>query len=111
MPFFSFDPYNFFIGFLTATIFWWLVGKARPLWNDVKQGLREQSNAAQVLRSSTVEENHRRLTLRRAQGMHLAAPLFALNDILLEPLLMAPPPSVEPGRLPTPDDLVTQTLP
>ncbi|NOH02407.1 MAG: hypothetical protein HND47_10880 [Chloroflexi bacterium] len=50
--------------------------------------------------TNTVEENHRRATLRRAQGMHLAAPLFALDEIILEPLLLAPPPKVEPGTPP-----------
>ena len=43
--------------------------------------------------------------------MHLAAPLFALDEILLEPLLIAPPQIVEPGTPPKFEDVVSQTLP
>jgi HEAT repeat protein len=106
-----FDITTFLIGFLTASIFWWLVGKARPLWTEVQQDVGERLEEAQARGKSTVEVNHRRITLRRAQGMHLAAPLFALNEILVEPLLMSPPPVVEPGSPPVMEDLITQTVP
>ena len=112
MPFtFILDPFSFLIGFATASVFWWLVARARPAWREISQNIREQQQASQSRRTSSVEENHRRLTLRRAQGMHLAAPFFALDEILLEPRLLAPPPHVEPeGPLAT-EDVVTQTLP
>lgn len=110
MPF-SIDLLSFLVGFVTASVFWWLMGRARPLWRELMDNLRTQREEAQARRSSGVEENHRRITLRRAQGMHLAAPLFALDEILQEPLLMAPPPIVEPGSVPAAEDVVTQTLP
>jgi len=110
MPF-SIDLLSFLVGFVTASVFWWLMGRARPLWRELMDNLRTQREEAQARRSSSVEENHRRITLRRAQGMHLAAPLFALDEILQEPLLMAPPPIVEPGSVPAAEDVVTQTLP
>ncbi len=43
--------------------------------------------------------------------MHLAASLFPLDDILIEPLLIAPPPSIEPGVPPIPEDIISQTVP
>jgi HEAT repeat protein len=107
----SLDPFSFFVGFLTATVFWWLMARARPLWNEVRAGLKEKSQVSQTRRSSSVEENHRRITLRRAQGMHLAAPLFALDEILQEPLLVAPPAVVEPEKPPAHEDIVSQTIP
>ncbi len=110
MPF-SIDLLSFLVGFVTASVFWWLMGRARPLWRELMDNLRAQREETQSRRSSGVEENHRRITLRRAQGMHLAAPLFALDEILQEPLLMAPPPIVEPGSTPAAEDVVTQTLP
>ncbi|HXQ36045.1 MAG TPA: NACHT domain-containing protein, partial [Anaerolineales bacterium] len=58
-----------------------------------------------------MEDNHRRLTLRRAQGMHLAASLFSLDEILQEPRLIAPPARVEPGVIGIPEDIISQTLP
>ena len=108
---FTIDPLSFFIGFLTASVFWWLVARARPLLDEVRAGLRERGEAAQTRRTSATEENHRRLTLRRAQGMHLAAPLFALDEIIQEPLLLAPPAISEPGATPPFEDVVSQTIP
>src|SRR5512147_1178936 len=95
---FSIEPLSFFIGLATGIVFMLLVSRARPLWAEVRAGMQERQEAAQARRTSTVEANHRRITLRRAQGMHLAAPLFALDEIIQEPLLLAPPPAiVEPG--------------
>jgi HEAT repeat protein len=105
------DPISFFAGFVAASIFWWLVARARPMWNEMRANMKEQREIAQARKTSAVEENHRRVTLRRAQGMHLAAPLFALNEILQEPLIIAPPQIVEPGTPPKFEDVVSQTLP
>ncbi len=108
---FAIDPFSFFIGFATASVFWWLVARARPMWAEMRANMKERSEAAQTRKTSSVEENHRRITLRRAQGMHLAAPLFALDEIIQEPLLIAPPQVVEPGTPPHFEDVISQTLP
>jgi HEAT repeat protein len=108
---FSLDTLSFVIGFITASVFWWLVSRARPLWTEITQNIQAQREEAQVRRTSSVEENHRRITLRRAQGMHLAAPLFALDEIVQEPRLMAPLPHIEPGGALAAENAVTQTLP
>jgi hypothetical protein len=105
------DPISFGIGFVIGIIFWALVGRMRPAFNEMRANFAERREAAKERRSSGVEGNHRRITLRRAQGMHLAAPLFALDEILLPPKLMAPPPRVEPGGPLLTEDIVTQTLP
>jgi HEAT repeat protein len=108
---FAIDPFSFFAGFLAASVFWWLITQARPMWNEMLAGMKEQREAAKARKTNAVEENHRRITLRRAQGMHLAAPLFALDEILQEPLLVAPPQFVEPGTPPKFEDIVSQTIP
>ena len=108
---FALDQYSFIVGFLAASIFWFLAARARPLWDEMRSSLKEQREVAQTRKSSSVEENHRRNTLRRAQGMHLAAPLFALDEIIQEPLLLIPPPPVEPGSPPRFEDVVSQTIP
>jgi len=43
--------------------------------------------------------------------MHLAAPLFALDEIIQEPLLITPPQIIEPGTPQQLEDVVSQTLP
>ncbi|MBI5946126.1 MAG: HEAT repeat domain-containing protein [Chloroflexi bacterium] len=108
---FAIDPFSFFIGFAVASIFWWLVARARPLWDELRASLKEQREVAHTRKTTAVEENHRRITLRRAQGMHLAAPLFALDEIIQEPLLVAPPSIVMPGEPPLFEDVISQTLP
>ena len=108
---FALDQYSFIVGFLAASIFWFLAARARPLWDEMRSSLKEQREVAQTRKSTSVEENHRRNTLRRAQGMHLAAPLFALDEIIQEPLLLIPPPPVEPGSPPRFEDVVSQTIP
>jgi HEAT repeat protein len=107
----GFDPFSFFAGFISASIFWFLITRARPLWNEMHSGMKEQQEVAQSRKTNTVEENHRRNTLRRAQGMHLAAPLFALDEILQTPLVLAPQPVVDPGSPPAFEDVITQTVP
>ncbi|MEW6083798.1 MAG: HEAT repeat domain-containing protein [Chloroflexota bacterium] len=105
------DPTSFFIGFFVGILVWVLLGRARPLWAQIRENAKERSEAAKVKRTSGLEDNHRRITLRRAQGMHLAASLFALDEILQEPRLIAPPARVEPGVIGLQEDIISQTLP
>ncbi len=114
MPYFisySIQPFSFFIGLFTGLVLAFLISKARPLWDEARTNLREQREASQARRSTGIEENHRRITLRRAQGMHLAAPLFALDEILQQPLVLAPPSIISPGEAYTSEDTISQTLP
>ena len=107
----SLDLLSFLLGFVIATILWWMVSRARPIWTEMVASLKARREDSQARHASNLEENHRRVTLRRAQGMHLAAPLFALDEILREPRLLAPPPQVEPGGPVATEDAVTLTLP
>lgn len=108
---FAIDLFSFIVGFLSASILWMLVSRARPLWDEVKAGLKQRQENSHTLKTSAVEENFRRITLRRAQGMHVAAQLFSLDEILMEPQLMLPPAHVDPGSPPAFEDVITQTLP
>jgi hypothetical protein len=105
------STFSFILGFITATIFWWLMGHIRPLWGELRENWRVSREEAKARRSTGVEENHRRNTLRRAQGMHLASSLFALDEIIETPRLLAPPHRVEPGAAPVTEDIVAKTLP
>ena len=105
------QPFSFIVGFIVGILFTWLLGRARPLLQQIRANWSQQREVAQVRRTSGLEDNHRRLTLRRAQGMHLAASLFSLDEIIQEPRLIAPPARVEPGVIPIPEDIISQTLP
>lgn len=110
MPFYI-EPLSFGIGFVIGILFWVLMGRMRPAFKDWREGMAVRREQAQARRTTGLEDNHRRITLRRAQGMHLAAPLFALDEILIPPVLIAPPARVEPGGPLLTEDIVTQTLP
>jgi HEAT repeat protein len=105
------DTIWFVTGFVSGVLFTWLLSRVRPLLAQIREGARERREVAQVRRTSGLEDNHRRITLRRAQGMHLASSLFSLDDILQEPRLIAPPARVEPGVTGIQEDIISQTLP
>ena len=99
------------IGYILGILSVFLYGRSRPLLEQIRENAKSRREEAKVQRTSGLEDNHRRLTLRRAQGMHLAAPLFALDEILQEPRLIAPPIQVEPGVVSIQEDIISQTLP
>src|SRR5215211_5975129 len=105
------DFISFVIGFVSGVLFTWLLSRVRPLLAQIRESARERREAAQVRRTAGLEDNHRRITLRRAQGMHLASSLFSLDEILQEPRLIAPPARVEPGVIGIQEDIISQTLP
>ena len=111
LPIPSLQPFSFLVGFITAIIFWSLVGRMRPLWGEIRAGWQKNREEAKARRSTSVEENHRRTTLRRAQGMHLAAPLFPLEEIIEEPHLLAPTARREPGEPFLTEDITSRTIP
>ncbi len=88
---FNFDRISFWLGFLAASLLWWLWMRVRsllPIWH--KQ-IRQYIVLLQQRNLSGLENAARRDALRRAQHGHLAAPLFPLDDVLIEPKLLAPP--------------------
>ena len=105
------DLFSFAVGFVAGVLFTWLLSRIRPLLVQVRENVKEGRQAAQTRRTSGLENNFRRITLRRAQGMHLAASLFSLDEILQEPRLIAPPARVEPGVVGIQEDIISQTLP
>ncbi len=110
-PSLTIDPLSFIIGFVAATIFWWLLGRIRPLLKEFRQNRLAVREESIEHTSASVDEHHRQNTLKLAQGMHLAASLFSLQEILFTPRLLAPPPVIEPGAPLAIEDLVSQTLP
>ncbi|NOY98157.1 MAG: NACHT domain-containing protein [Chloroflexi bacterium] len=111
LPTFAIDPFSFWAGFLVATVFWWLLGRIGPLLTQIRQGWQERRETSKMRGASSVEEHHRQATLHRAQGMHLAAPLFSLEELIIPPRLLAPPQRIEPGQPLLVEDLVSQTVP
>ncbi len=105
------DNFSFWLGFLAASFFWWIVASLRPFFRQMSANARAKREAARERSAVGVEEHYRQVVLRRAQAMHLASSLFSLDEVALPPLLLAPPPRVEPGVLPPLEDIVSSTVP
>lgn len=108
---FSLEPRSFLLGFTIGILFLVLLRQIRPAILELREGYSVKREKTRAHHSSRIEETHRRLILQKAQGMHLAAPLFALDEILQPPMVLIPPVRTEPGGTPLIDDSVTATLP
>ncbi len=107
------DEFSFWLGFILATVFWWIIALVRPALHQMAENARQkrQEKKEHAKSVNIIEEHYRQNVLLQAQGMHLAAPLFALDEILIPPRLLAPPPRIEPGPPLPPEDIVEATVP
>lgn len=105
----DFDRTSFWLGFLAGFLTLWLLGRLRPIFNALLEKLRESLREARLRATAGAEIRLRNETLRRAQSLHLAAPLFSLDEIIIPPKLLAPPPPVLPGE-PAPDVDITHLV-
>ncbi|HIE57217.1 MAG TPA: hypothetical protein EYP88_03155, partial [Anaerolineales bacterium] len=100
---------SFWIGFVTATIFWWLLRHLIPYVKKAILGIKASFVAARQSMQTSAEQRLRASTLELVQSLHLASPLFSLDEIVIPPRLMAPPISIIPGEEP-PLDYVTENV-
>lgn len=105
------DPLSFALGFLAGSLFWFLLGRIRSLWQEAQRRMGERRQEQEERRARSVGWRYRQGVLRRAQGLHLAAPLFALDEILVRPTVLAPPLYPWPGEEPPPQDTIEEHLP
>ena len=109
---FRFDTISFFLGMVVATVIWWVVTLSRPLLENLLEANRARKKDRELLASSNLEEAHRRIVYKQTQGLHMAASLFALDELAIEPRLLAPPAFIEPNSSQSHHpDIVDQALP
>lgn len=92
------DSLSFWLGFLAATLFWWLYSRIKPMLPVWQKQLRHQIELISSRNFAGVDEYLRRQTILRAQGAHLAAPLFSLDEVLTIPRLLVPPSGQDPNE-------------
>jgi hypothetical protein len=102
---------SFWIGAAVSTVAWWALMLARPLLGQIFANVREKNKQLQLQASAGVEGMYRKMVHRQTQGMHLAASLFALDEIVEPQRLLAPPPFIEPGVPLQHMDAVEESLP
>jgi len=101
----------FWIGFASASFFWWLIVQLRPkLYSLFKRSQEKLQSVWLGIKSNNIE-HHLASTLQNAQSLHLANQLFALDEILVPPRLLAPPVPAIPGQPAPVEDIVIQSIP
>lgn len=108
---FRFDTISFLIGMAVATVIWWAVTLSRPWLEQLLEANRKRKKARALRARSGLEDAHRKTLYKQTQGMHLAASLFALDDIVETPRLLAPPALLQPNAPQPHRDIVDQALP
>jgi hypothetical protein len=107
------DTFSFWLGLILASLAWWVFSMLRPAFHILRTTAqaRQAERKEKTSTSSSVEERYRQRVLQQAQGLHLSASLFSLDEIIEPPALLAPPPRVEPGAPLLTEDIVTATVP
>jgi len=106
-----FDRTSFWLGFLAATLLWWLVSRFRPQLSRLLHRFLEQAKVSRVERSQSDEIRIGNDVLRKAQGWHLAAPLFSLDEIITPVRLLAPAPPPYAYEPPPSSDITDWAIP
>jgi HEAT repeat protein len=107
---FRLDKLSFWIGFAAGGIVVFLLGRLRPWFNDLKEAFSQRFTDVRAGLSASIELRYRQDVVRLAQESHLAAPLFSLDEIVIQPRFMSPPPYVMPEETLPPDDVYSVTL-
>lgn len=106
-----FHAISFWAGFVAATLLWWLLRYLKPYLHRGWQKIKSLIQATRQGVLTNTDQRHRNDTIKLVQGYHLASPLFSLDEVMITPRLMAPPPVLDPDQ-PTPyEDTITATIP
>ncbi len=108
---FSLDQLSFWIGFLTGILFLWFFGLLRPVFRQYRKNLQERLRELRQGLSTGIEAHFRNDTLRYLQKLHIASPLFSLDEIIIPPRLMAQPPWMSAFSAGFPEDSFSETIP
>ncbi|GAB4490460.1 MAG: hypothetical protein Fur0016_28470 [Anaerolineales bacterium] len=102
---------SFLFGAIVATVIWWVLALLRPTLRQLLESMRQQQRDRALQGSSDLENTHRKIIFRQTQGTHLAASLFALDEIAQETRLLAPPAYAEPHTPRPHSDITEQAIP
>ncbi len=111
--FYRIDTLSFWLGILLASLIWWILSLLRPAVRQVRSSIlaKRAENKDKATSNINYEERYRASVLHKVQGLHLAASLFPLDEIVLPPSLLAPPPRVEPNAGVISEDIIDAAIP
>lgn len=88
---FRIDRNSFWAGFLAGMLFFWILSSMRKFIPYATRMIKKQIQIAREKASAGILARFRNDVFIFTQNQHLAAPLFPLDQILIQPRLLAPP--------------------
>jgi HEAT repeat protein len=91
-----FDWPEFLLGMLIGIAALYGLGRLRPFWLSIAEWSRSRAQVVGETLAAGAKDKYRADLQRRAQTLHAARVLFPLNEVLVLPRLLAPPPPIDP---------------
>lgn len=105
------DGLSFVLGLAAGTLFWVLWGQFKNYLPQIQNSLKHAIHEFQERNFAGVEVAIRQEALKQAQHAHLAARLFPLDEVIVQPKFIAPPPAVEPSQEPQNNETIPSIFP
>jgi HEAT repeat protein len=105
---------EFLFGLVAAAIVLFILWKIRFVFSGVIDWIRKQSQSLRRGLTTRAIDRYQVEMISRAETMHLARAIFALDEILIPPRILVPPPPTDPtssSELPTNSLSVVPNLP
>ena len=105
------DQFSFWAGFLAGILVLWLLRRLSPFVRQEFASFKSRLKEIRTRGASRTEELFLLDALKRVQKLHIAAPLFSLDEILIEPRLFGLPPPIDSPADDQFADIVGQAIP
>lgn len=107
----NFDRISFWLGFLAASLFWFLAGRLISAYNHWR--IRNAEQRLEQRRGKEINDEIRlgNDTLRAVQRLHLGASMFSLDEVIIPPRLLAPTVPPELYEPPPSQDITDFSIP
>jgi len=109
-----FDWPEFFVGLATGLVFALVLWRLRAVFGWGLEMLRDALGSLRSGLASRAIDRYQVELISRAESLHLARPIFALDEVLINPQILVPPPPTDPipsEPLPTDSLSVVPNLP
>ena len=111
LPNFTLNRLSFWIGFIAASLLWWLFFQLKPQIPVFKKYLKSKIQAIQEKQRAGIEAYLREYIHNNLQSKHILHSIVSLDAILIPPRLIAVPAQKEPGAPPHSQTAASQMLP
>lgn len=102
---------TFIFGFVAGLLLGWVISEFRRLFPRLRESAKSSASSRQRSHDVTYEASWRERMRFYVQSLHVAAPLFALDEIAVMPRLLAPQPYTVPGSQGGVEDLTSTIIP